>query len=205
MGLDPEVSRLSRFALLVFLPWPAAIGYRRFYQGVMIRHGHTPADRLRDHHPAPRHGGDGVPAVRGADPGRPDRGGGALAWGVVFEAAATRLMAADCVRTVLDTPRTGDPLTTPRILRFYIPLLVSSVIRAGDPPAGEPVSRPLAPPPRVARHLSGGRLPLVRLSAAWGCPSRKWPSRSWTAPERGSRPCCGSRCGSGRPPSSRRG
>ena len=41
MGLDPEVARLTRTSLLILLPWPAAIGYRRFYQGLLIRTGLT--------------------------------------------------------------------------------------------------------------------------------------------------------------------
>ena len=83
MGLDPEVSRLSRFALLVFLPWPAAIGYRRFYQGVMIRHGHT---RRIAYGTTIRLLGMGVTAFllfEAPIPGRPDRGGGALGGGGV--------------------------------------------------------------------------------------------------------------------------
>ena len=41
MGLDAEVARLTRTSLYILLPWPAAIGYRRFYQGLLIRAGLT--------------------------------------------------------------------------------------------------------------------------------------------------------------------
>ena len=41
MGLDPEVARLTRGSLFILLLWPAAIGYRRFYQGLLIRSGRT--------------------------------------------------------------------------------------------------------------------------------------------------------------------
>ena len=41
IGLDPIVSELTRGALLILLPWPSAIGYRRFYQGLLIRAGTT--------------------------------------------------------------------------------------------------------------------------------------------------------------------
>jgi hypothetical protein len=41
IGLPPRVVELTQIALLVLLPWPAAIGYRRFYQGLLIRHGLT--------------------------------------------------------------------------------------------------------------------------------------------------------------------
>lgn len=39
--LDPEVARLTHTSLIILLPWPAAIGYRRFYQGLLIRTGLT--------------------------------------------------------------------------------------------------------------------------------------------------------------------
>src|SRR5690606_33475744 len=41
IGLPDDVARLARGALLLLLPWPAAIGYRRFYQGMLIRAGRT--------------------------------------------------------------------------------------------------------------------------------------------------------------------
>ena len=41
IGLDERVANLTRGALLILLPWPAAIGYRRFHQGLLIRSGST--------------------------------------------------------------------------------------------------------------------------------------------------------------------
>jgi len=41
MGLDLRVARLVWTSLVILLPWPAAIGYRRFYQGVLIGAGLT--------------------------------------------------------------------------------------------------------------------------------------------------------------------
>ena len=150
MGLEPEVSRLSRLTLLVFLPWPAAIGYRRFHQGILIRHGHT---RRVAYGTVIRLAGMGVTATLLFDAPIPGAliGAGSLSVAVVLEAAVTRLMAVDCVRAVLDTPRTGEPLTTPRILHFYIPLLVSSVIA-------------LAIHPLVNLFLGHSRLPLESLA-----------------------------------------
>ena len=39
--LPSEVARLTHTALILLLPWPGAIGYRRFYQGLLIRDGRT--------------------------------------------------------------------------------------------------------------------------------------------------------------------
>ena len=127
MNLEPEVARLSRWALLVFLPWPAAIGVRRFYQGVMIRHGQT---RRLAYGTAVRLLAMGASAWLLFDQPVPGAliGAASLSVAVIVEAVVTRVMARGAVGSVLDTPRTGDRLTFSRILHFYIPLLVSSVI-----------------------------------------------------------------------------
>jgi len=41
LRLPPEIAHLTRTSLIWMLPWPAAIGYRRFLQGLMIRAGQT--------------------------------------------------------------------------------------------------------------------------------------------------------------------
>ncbi|RMF56776.1 MAG: hypothetical protein D6748_12690 [Calditrichaeota bacterium] len=41
LNLHPRVSELTHLACLWLLPWPAAIGFRRFYQGILIRHNQT--------------------------------------------------------------------------------------------------------------------------------------------------------------------
>ena len=127
MQLDPAVAELSRLALLVLIPWPAAIGYRRFYQGILIRHGHT---RRVAYGTGVRFAGMAVTAFLLYDSEIPGAliGSAALSVAVLVEAVATRWMVASGLRKVLRTPHEGDPLTTRQILHFYIPLLVSSVI-----------------------------------------------------------------------------
>ncbi|MCF8267184.1 MAG: hypothetical protein K9I69_03805 [Ignavibacteriales bacterium] len=41
IGLIPEISHLTHLAIIVMLPWPGAIGMRRFYQGVLIANNRT--------------------------------------------------------------------------------------------------------------------------------------------------------------------
>jgi hypothetical protein len=38
IGLPAEVARLTHIATALLVLWPAAIGYRRFYQGILVRH-----------------------------------------------------------------------------------------------------------------------------------------------------------------------
>ncbi len=131
--VDPEVSRLSRLALLVLLPWPAAIGYRRFYQGIMINHGRT---RRVAYGTMLRLAGMALTAAVLARTEIPGAvvGAAALSVAVTLEAVVTRIMARDCIESVLEKPPSGEPLTLPRFLRFYLPLLVSSVIALGIHP-----------------------------------------------------------------------
>ena len=57
LGLPEDLAHLTYGALWCFLPWPAAIGYRRFWQGVLIRLGAH----------APRGGRDGAAPDRDVD------------------------------------------------------------------------------------------------------------------------------------------
>ena len=41
IGLPSKIANLTHVASLILLPWPAAIGFRRFYQGLLIRHNLT--------------------------------------------------------------------------------------------------------------------------------------------------------------------
>jgi hypothetical protein len=41
IGLPADVARLTNLATALLVCWPAAIGYRRFYQGILVRH-HMP-------------------------------------------------------------------------------------------------------------------------------------------------------------------
>jgi len=41
ISLPKKVSDLTYIATTILLPWPGTIGYRRFYQGIMIGHNYT--------------------------------------------------------------------------------------------------------------------------------------------------------------------
>jgi hypothetical protein len=137
LGLDPEVASLTRGALLILLPWPAAIGYRRFYQGLMIRGGRT---HLVAYGTAIR-----LAAMAGAGmtlyfttsiPGA-WVGAGALSTGVLTEALVARIMAGPAVREIrqVTTEERGEGTTYSGITRFYVPLALTSVIGLAAQPA----------------------------------------------------------------------
>ena len=129
MGLPPEVARLVHVATVILVPWPAAIGYRRFYQGIMVRHGQArrvaygtvlrlatmSATAAALALASPLHGAS--------------IGAAALAAGVIVEAVASRVMARRALASLpAAAPGSGDPLTQRAIVRFYYPLALTSII-----------------------------------------------------------------------------
>ncbi len=126
MGLDGEVIRLTRVSLFILLPWPAAIGYRRFYQGLLIRSGLT---RRVAWGTVIRLVSMVVTALICRAAGMPGAwvGAAALTGGVCAEALASRLMAAVAVRDYLGKP--ADNILGYRdIIHFYLPLALTSTI-----------------------------------------------------------------------------
>ena len=92
IGLPPDVARLTHHGLAIMLPWPIAIGYRRFRQGLLIRRRLTrlvtcgTTVRLAAMSAAALAAAR-VPGLEGVHVGTI-----ALATGVVVEAVASRIM-----------------------------------------------------------------------------------------------------------------
>ena len=131
MRLPPDVVKLTHRALLILLVWPGAIGYRRFYQGVMIRFGFT---RRVAYGTIIRLSAMSLTAmllyttrmVSGAYVGA-----AALSAGVTIEALASRLMARDALKILFarDNNAAGDKeLTYKGITYFYYPLILTSFL-----------------------------------------------------------------------------
>ena len=132
LQLPTEVADLTYGALWFFLPWPSAIGYRRFLQGVLIRAGKT---RLVAMGTLIRLFAMTVAALLGyllLDIPGAWIGGLALGTGVTVEAIAARFMAAETVRELLaeetDSGYTGHTVTYRAIATFYLPLALPSMI-----------------------------------------------------------------------------
>lgn len=131
LSIPRPVADLTHGALVLLLPWPGAIGYRRFLQGTLVRHDMT---RRVAYGTMVRVGamavGAGVGAtvlhLRGAHVGAL-----ALSTGVVAEAIASRQMAAGVVADLLAGRRrheTPETLTLAGISSFYFPLATMSML-----------------------------------------------------------------------------
>lgn len=131
-----EIAVRVRPVLVALTLWPAAIAYRRFHQGVMIRYGYTPqvsygtAMRLLT--------SAGI-AIAGLVWGRLDGatvGGLALGAGVIAEAVFIHYLSRPAVRKVeMIDPSADDPPLTMRVfLRFYSPLALTSTVMFSTAP-----------------------------------------------------------------------
>ncbi|MBM4184581.1 MAG: hypothetical protein FJ207_10175 [Gemmatimonadetes bacterium] len=131
MGLPAAVSEVTYGALWFFIPWPAAIGYRRFFQGVLIRTGRT---HLVAYGTIVRLLTMASVALVGAftlDLPGASLAAFALASGVCVEALVARWMAGPAVRALLAGELDGPAPSTLRyreIISFYAPLALTSVI-----------------------------------------------------------------------------
>jgi len=135
IGLPKRVSYLTHIATIILLPWPAAIGYRRFYQGVLIRNNLTrrvaygtvirlttmaiTASFIYLYFSVP-----GVVVAASA-----------LSVAVISEAIASRLMTIGTVKQLPDNSFTNDnKITYKEIYKFYYPLAIMSLLSLGIQP-----------------------------------------------------------------------
>jgi len=132
IGLPHEVADLAYGALWLFLPWPAAIGMRRFVQGVLIRSGRTQLVATGTMIRLAAMSVTAVVLVLATDFPGAWVGAASLSAAVITEAIASRWMASRTIRELLTGPERADA-TAPaigyrRISHFYFPLLLTSVI-----------------------------------------------------------------------------
>lgn len=128
LALPPEVARLAHLSTALLVPWPAAIGYRRFYQGVLVRHRMT---RRVAYGTVVRLATMSATAAALATATRLPGAliaAAALSVGVLAEAAASRLMARRLVARLLsESPDAAAP-SQGELARFYFPLALTSMI-----------------------------------------------------------------------------
>ena len=129
LGLSADIAAHVNQALWLLLPWPAAIGMRRFYQGVLIAH----------HQPGRVAVGTAVRLLSmsltayllwslSPLPGA-SLGACSLSAGVVAEALATRWLARRAITRSLN--ETGDDVVMSSyaaLSRFYLPLAMTPLI-----------------------------------------------------------------------------
>ncbi len=132
MGLAPDVAGLAGRSMIFLVLWPAAIGFRRFYQGILIRDGRPQAVTWGTVIRLSTMAATGllfalVLRLPGASVGA-----GALGAGVLAEGAASWAMARPTVRGLRRQTDAecafGRSLTAAAVVRFYAPLALTSFL-----------------------------------------------------------------------------
>ena len=134
LGLPPRVAELAHIGTIMVIPWPAAIGFRRFYQGILIRAGLTSRVAWGTSLRLAGMLGGAFLLWKGFDLPGIVIGTASLSIAVIAEAIAARFMAAASMRKLDRTESTGKDLTYREIIRFYTPLALTSMIGLGAPP-----------------------------------------------------------------------
>lgn len=135
MGLIRPIADLTHIATILLLPWPAAIGYRRFCQGILIKNGQTRKVAIGT---MVRLFSMGTTAFLLYDTGIPGAwvATSSLSVGVVMEAVATRILAGKVVKDLknLRLEETKETLTYKEISKFYYPLALTPFIALSAQP-----------------------------------------------------------------------
>lgn len=137
IGLPQNVTDLIHVALMLLLPWPAAIGFRRFYQGVLITRGLT---RRITYGTIVRLSTMGTTALIlfQFDLNGAYTGAAALSMGVLAELIAVAMMAHSSINLL----KNQDPANVEKskelsysyIFRFYYPLAAMTILSLGVHP-----------------------------------------------------------------------
>lgn len=135
IGLQSEVSRLTHIATIILLPWPGAIGYRRFYQGLLIKNNLT---RRVAYGTIVRLVSMSICAIFLYISGFVEGviiGAVSLSFAVVMEAVTIRFMVWETVRKIkVEDTNSSTGLSYREIYSFYYPLALTSLIGLGVQP-----------------------------------------------------------------------
>ncbi len=138
IGLPENVARLTHLALIVLIPWPGAIGYRRFLHGVLIRSNLTRRVAYTTMIRLSTMASTALVLFWFTNLQGAVVGAAALSAGVSLEAIAARFLAHGVIKRLLsgedsDTSR-QTTMSYASIAKFYYPLALTSLIALGAHP-----------------------------------------------------------------------
>jgi Na+-driven multidrug efflux pump len=129
MKLPENIAVLANRSITILIPWPAAIGFRRFYQGILIKSGKTNLIALTTiTRIVTILSSASILMVLTKLPGS-YIGAIALSSGVTFESIITRFIANNTIKKILQ--REVDSFDLPKlstIFKFYYPLALTPII-----------------------------------------------------------------------------
>ena len=136
LNLSPEVGELMYGCLAAMVLWPAAIGFRRFWQGLLIRAHQTRKVAIGTIVRLLTMFLSAMFMVNFTTLHGTYIGGIALTVGVICESIATRIMAHETIVAIRNEPEhfTEAPLTNKYMISYYTPLALTSLIGMASMP-----------------------------------------------------------------------
>jgi hypothetical protein len=146
LKLPEDVAGLTHTALILLLPWPAAIGYRRFHQGLLVRNNLTRLVAVGTVMRVVTMAITALLAARFSSLSGASVGSLALSCGVIAEAVATGLMTYMVPGDLrfrlplaegdgeISPESSGPTLSQAQIFHFYMPLALTSILALGVQP-----------------------------------------------------------------------
>lgn len=134
LNLPERVAHLTHMAVALLIPWAPSIGYRRFYQGVLIKNNLT---RRVAYGTVIRLAAMSLTAFvlfTFSESHGVVVGAAALSAGVIAEAIITRFMVASIVKKIRSGEDDGKKISYSEIISFYYPLVLTSFISLGIHP-----------------------------------------------------------------------
>jgi len=135
--LPYEVAILTHRAVMILFPWAGAIGYRRFYNGILIRNNLTKRVAFGTTVRVLTMFLTAVTLYFFTDVSGVVVGAGSLSTAVVLEAITSRIMAHSTVKRLNTGEILSDEqtqLSYKNIIKFYYPLALTSIITLGVQP-----------------------------------------------------------------------
>jgi len=135
IGLEQQVADLVYQSSIFLLPWAPAIGYRRFYQGLLIKAHQTRKVTFGTIFRLVAMSAVAWLSAKFSTLSGAAIGGVSLSTGVVFEALATRILVAKTRKKIIATEEPGEIPPYSNIISFYTPLALTSIIGLSVRPA----------------------------------------------------------------------
>ena len=130
LGVKPAVAVAARKGLIIMIPWSAMIGWRRYLQGILIRHGRTRSISLGTTArvitltttAVSLYWFTQLPSIVVAAT--------AIIAGVAVEAALIHLLSRDVIARYFthQTEASEDPLTMRKLISFHFPLTATTMV-----------------------------------------------------------------------------
>ncbi len=129
IGLPSEIANLIHTALIFLLPWPGAIGIRRFYQGILIAQHQTKRVAVSTLARLISMSGCAFTLFFYSSFPGAIIGAMSLSAGVIAEALLTRYLARQAITDILHTDLTAETqLSYREICSYYLPLALTPFI-----------------------------------------------------------------------------